>query len=105
MFIITNLIESRVKKLILNHLAGNNYPEFCDGLFQTGFRKWMFGTLFLESRFENYPDSVILQKSLLLSNQSFKQNSAHIQSLSLTPKLSFEPFESSFESFWKEDLC
>ena len=27
-FIITNLIESRTDKLILNHLIGNNRPEF-----------------------------------------------------------------------------
>ena len=30
--------------------------------FQTDFKKWLFGILFLDSRFQNHPDSVILQK-------------------------------------------
>ena len=59
-------------------------------LFQTDFRKWLFGTLFLDSRFQNQPDSVI-SKYQSLSNQSFKHNSANIAHLNSTPKLSFEP--------------
>ena len=31
-FMITNLIELCMEKLILNHLIGNNCPEFCNGL-------------------------------------------------------------------------
>ena len=46
---------------------------------------------FLESRFQNHPDLVILQKYQLLSNKSFKYNLAHVPSLNLTPTLSFEP--------------
>ena len=60
-------------------------------LFQINFRKLFFGTLFLDNRFQNHPDSVILQKYQPLSNQTFKRNSAHMPSLSSTPKLSFEP--------------
>ena len=40
----------------------------------------------LDSRFENHPDLVILQKYDLLSNQRFKPKSAHMWSLYLTPK-------------------
>ena len=31
-FMITNLIELGMEKLILNHMIGNNCPEFCNGL-------------------------------------------------------------------------
>ena len=51
----------------------------------------MFSTFFLDSRFQNHPDSVILQKYQSLSNQSFKQNSAYMSFLNLTHTLSFEP--------------
>ena len=73
---ITDLNEPRMGKLTLNHSIGNNCPEFRDGLldssfFETDFRKWLFGTLSLDSRFDNYPDSLILQKYQLLSNQNF----------------------------------
>ena len=40
--------------------------------------------MFLDSRFQNHPDSVILQKYQSLSNQSFKHNSSHMSSLYLT---------------------
>ena len=36
-------------------------------------------------------DAVMLQKYQLLSNQSFKQNLAHMLSIYLTPMLSCEP--------------
>ena len=61
------------------------------GCFWSDFRKWLFGIFFLESRFQNHPDLVILQKYQLLSNKSFKYNLAHVPSLNLTPTLSFEP--------------
>ena len=32
MFMITNLIEPRMGKLMLNHLIGKNCPEFLNGL-------------------------------------------------------------------------
>ena len=53
--------------------------------------KWLFGTLFLNSRIQNHPDTIILQNYQSLSNQSFKHNSAHLLSLYLTLTLSFEP--------------
>ena len=56
----------------------------------------MFRTLFPDSRFKIYPDSVMLQKSQSLSNQSFKYNAVHMLSLNLTEKLPFEPMFSMF---------
>ena len=47
-------------------------------LFQTDFRKWLFATSFLGKCFQNYPDSVILQKCLLLSRLNFKHNLIYI---------------------------
>ena len=46
---------------------------------------------FFDSCFQNHPDSVILQKNQLRSNQSFKHNLADMSSLNLTPNFSFEP--------------
>ena len=51
----------------------------------------LFKSFFLDSGFQNLPDLLLLEKYQLLSNQSFKYNSAHIPSLNLTPTLSFEP--------------
>ena len=47
--------------------------------------------LYFGNHFQNHLDSVILQKYQLLSNQSFKQHSAHMPSLNLTPTPPFEP--------------
>ena len=95
MFMITNMIEPCMGKLILNHLIGNNSFEFGNGLLDSCFLKLTLGSdfweLFLDSHFQNHPDPVILQKYQSLSNQNFKLNSAHMPSLNLTPKLSFEP--------------
>ena len=66
------------------------------GCFWTNFRKWLFWTLFLDSRFQNHLDSVILQKYQSLSKQSFKHNSAHMSSLHLTSTL---PFDLKFRMF------
>ena len=60
------------------------------------FRKLLFEALFLDNRFQNNPDSVILRKYQSLSNQSFKHKSARMSSLYLTPTLPFEP---SFRMF------
>ena len=91
MFMIINLIESGMRRLIFNNLS-SRVPQGVSGqlLFQTGFRKWLFGSLFPDSRFQNHPDTVILQKYHSLSNQNFKYNSAHVQSINLTLGLSFE---------------
>ena len=66
MLMITNSIEPRMGKLILDQLIVTNFriSQWTSGqlLFQTVFGKWLFGTLFLDSRFKNHPDSVILQK-------------------------------------------
>ena len=84
MFMITNLIEPRMGKLVLNHLIRNNILEFLNGLldsyfFKTDLRKWLFGTFLPESRFQNHPDLVKLQKHQSLSNKSFKHNSVPIR--------------------------
>ena len=39
MFMITNLIKPHMGKLKLNHLIGNNSPEFCSGLIDSYFFK------------------------------------------------------------------
>ena len=80
---ITNLIEPRMGKLILNYLIGNNCPEFCDGILDSYFIKLTLESdclelCFLDSRFKNQLDLVILQKDQSLSNQSFKHSSAHM---------------------------
>ena len=59
--------------------------------FQTDFRKWLVGQLFLDRHFQNHPNSVILQKHQPLLNWSFKHNSAHMSYFISTPKLPFEP--------------
>ena len=60
------------------------------GYFWTDFREWLFGTLFLDSRFQNQRGSVILQKYQSPSNHSFKHNLVHMSPLYLTPTLPFE---------------
>ena len=64
MFLITNLIKSRIGKLIFNHLIGNNCLEFCNGFLGSYFFKLTLGSDCLElcfpgSCFQNHPDSVI----------------------------------------------
>ena len=44
MFMIYNLIEPRMRKLILNHLIGNNCPEFHNGLLDSYFFKLTLGS-------------------------------------------------------------
>ena len=47
--------------------------------------------LFLDSRFQNHPDLVILHKYQSFLNQKIKHSLVRISSLNLTPTLSFEP--------------
>ena len=51
---------------------GDTY--FAYGCVWTDFTKWLLGTLFLNSRFQNHPDSVILQKYESLSKQILEYN-------------------------------
>ena len=76
---IFNLIETHMGKLILNHLIGNNCPEFRNGLMDSYFFKLTLGIDYLELCF-----GTVTFKTTL------KYNSAHILSLNLTPKLNFE---------------
>ena len=55
------------------------------------YRKWLFGNLFLVSRFQNHPDIVILQKYQSLSKKCFKHNPGHMPFLYLTPTSSLKP--------------
>lgn len=81
MFIITNLIEPRIGKLILNYLTGKNRSELCNGLLDSYFFKLALGMDCLElCFFQNHPTSVILEKYQTFSNHSFKQDSAHMPS-------------------------
>ena len=95
MFMITNLIEPRMGKLILNHLIGNNRPEFRNGFMDSYFFKRTLKSnclkkqLFLGSRIQNHPNITKIQ--VALKYHSFKHNSAHLPSLNFTPKLYFEP--------------
>ena len=47
MFMITNLIESGMEELILNHLIANNCPEFCKDLQDSYFFKLTLGNDYL----------------------------------------------------------
>ena len=97
MFIITNLIEPRMGKLILNHLIENSCPELAMDFWAVVFFKLTLRSDCLELYFGTVAFItiltwlVILQKYQPLSNQSFKHNWKQMPSLSLTPKLSFEP--------------
>ena len=51
----------------------------------------MFRTFHRDSRFQNQPDTVVLQKYQSLSEKSFRHNSSHMPFLNLTSTLSFEP--------------
>ena len=110
---ITNLIKPRMRKLILNHLIGNDSPEFHNGLLGCYFFKLNLGSdcwnfLFLRSPFQNHLDLVISQKQRSLSNLSFKHNSANMPPLNLTSRLSFEPrfcmFLLTFTTYKKQTL-
>ena len=77
--------------VIAKFLRALTWRATAHGCFWSGFRKWLFGTLLLDSRFQNHPDSLIFLKHQSLSNQSFKHNSTDMLSLYLTRKLPFEP--------------
>ena len=72
MFVITNLIKPWMGKLILNHLIGNNFPEFHIRLLGSYFFKLTLGSDCLELCFWTVDFKTILI-------------------LNLTPKLSFKP--------------
>ena len=46
---ITNLIDPRMGKLMLNHLVENNLPEFCNGLFYGDLPKFGIKPYILQS--------------------------------------------------------
>ena len=88
-FTFKNQCYSNAGVFLLRNLKKKKfYFEEC---FWTHFRKWLCETLFLDSCFQNYPDSVTAQEYQSLSNYSFEHNSAHMPSLYLTSTLCFEP--------------
>ena len=88
-----NLFFNFIKKRLQDRCftVAKFWRTYAYGCFWADFRKWLSGTMILDSRFQNHPDSVILPKYQSLSNQSFKYNSAHMSSLYLNPTLPFEP--------------
>ena len=60
MFMIPNLIEPRMGKLIHNHLTGNNCPEFRNGLLDCCFFKLTLGSDCLELCFSAVAFKTIL---------------------------------------------
>ena len=79
----TNWIKLRMGKGILNHL-GITVQSSAMEFWNSYSFKLNFGTLFLDSCFQNHPDSVILQKHQYRWNHSFKHNLADMPSLNLT---------------------
>ena len=75
-------------EIFVRHLF---WKTSANGCFKTDFTKWLFGTLLLDSSFQNHPDSVLLQKYQSLSNRTSWYNSVHMPSLHLAPTLPFEP--------------
>ena len=67
MLVITNVIELRMGKLILNHLIGNNYPEFRNGLLDSYFFKVTLGSDCLELCFSAPMPSLIQPVNFLLN--------------------------------------
>ena len=84
MFMITNFIETRMGKLLLGHLIGNNYPEFHNGLLDSYFFKPTLGSGCLELCFWAVTFKTILtlivQIYQSLSGQSLKHSSANMPS-------------------------
>ena len=62
---ITNLIKSRMRKLMLNYLICNNCPEFPNGFLDSHFFRQTLGNDCVEfasgQSFQKHLDSVILQ--------------------------------------------
>ena len=77
MLMIINLIEPRIGKLIINHLIGNTFSEFRNGLLDSYFFKLTlvaFKTILTQQYYKNRA----------LPNQNLKHNSVHTPSLNLT---------------------
>ena len=71
-------IQSEYRKIRTRNSPLSGHFSRSDGYFSSDIRKCLFRRLFLESCFQNHPDSVILQKYQPVSNQSFKHKLTHI---------------------------
>ena len=67
--------------------------------FWTDFRRWLFGTLFLDSCFQNHPG--YYKNTSRFRTRALKHSSAHMLSLYLTPTLSFEPMLVTYVHPWR----
>ena len=81
------LYDNGLRHKRVNDLIGNNSSEIRDGILDS----YIFKLTFVSGQSLSKPSWLILQKYQSLLNQSLKRNSAHMSSLYLTPKLSFEP--------------
>ena len=67
--------------------------------FWTDFRRWLFGTLFLDSCFQNHPG--YYKNTSRFRTRALTHSSAHMLSLYLTPTLSFEPMLVTYVHPWR----
>ena len=81
---ITNLIELRMGKLILNHLLGNTCPEFCSGVLDSWKIKSTLGSDCLELCFWRVALKSILTQQYYKNTSRFKHSMVHMPSLNLT---------------------
>ena len=76
-----NFFELNIKLFKVGMRAKKVGISFVAIISSADFTKWLFRTLFLDSRFQSHSDSLILQKHQLLLNQSFKHNSVYMLTL------------------------
>ena len=76
-----NFFELNIKLFKVGMRAQKVGISFVAIITSVDFTKWLFRTLFLDSRFQNNSDSLILQTHQLLLNQSFKHNSVYMLTL------------------------
>ena len=76
-----NFFELNIKLFKFRMRAQKVGISFVAIITSVDFTKWLFRTLFLDSRFQSNSDSLILQTHQLLLNQSFKHNSVYMLTL------------------------
>ena len=76
-----NFFELNIKLFKVGMRAKKVGISFVAIITSVDFTKWLFRTLFLDSRFQSNSDSLILQTHQLLLNQSFKHNSVYMLTL------------------------
>ena len=87
MFMITTLIKQRMLKLILNHLIGNNCPDFLNGLLDSYFFKLNLGSDCLELCFLEVPFKTILVQKYYKNSLTLKYDEICYGQQNKYPKL------------------